>query len=144
MIGIIMPPTDEEKQWMDEHFYLPHETIRDYDNDSFFEDGDSVWIHGKSLGWNFMLFVYEDIMFALAKKRKEEVIFNGMMAESRSVRNTTITSKRSTGWGRKATQYKPQNSIPSPKKKYVDGPIVYKGKTITKEEAEKINKSLDE
>ena len=39
----------EEKSWMDEHYYLPHEKNRDYVKDSFFEE-ETIWINGGTLG----------------------------------------------------------------------------------------------
>ena len=139
-----MSVTDEEKRWMDEHYYLPHEKYRDYEKDSLFEDGDSVWIHGKTLGWAFTLFVYEDIMLSFSKKRKEVMIFDEMMVEGQSVRQNVVTNKKSTGWGRKGASYRSKNTVERPHRKFSDGPIMYKGKQITKEEAEIINKKLNE
>lgn len=144
MIGITMSVTDEEKRWMDEHYYLPYEIIRDYNNDSFFEDGNSVWIHGESLGWDFILFVYEDIMLSLSKNRKEKLIFDEMMDEGTKIRANVVTANKPQGWGRKVSNYKPKGVYDRPHRKFSDGPIIYKGNIITKEEAEIINKKLNE
>lgn len=40
------------------------------------------------------------------KKAQDEAIFKAMMKESRGIRHTVTTSKRSTGWGRSQGKYR--------------------------------------
>lgn len=135
----------EEKSWMDEHYYLPHETDRDYVRDSFFEQ-ETIWIMGGTLGWGFNLLWHEDYMLNICKKRKEKMIFAEMMGESESIRRNVVTANKSQGWGnsKRKVQKNPLNKkTDRPYRPFADSDWHYNGKAITKEEAKEIFKNLN-
>lgn len=140
-----MPVCSDEICWMDEHYYLPNEIIRNYQEDSFFEE-ESFWLHGNSLGFKFNLLFHEEYMLAKCKKRKDSLIFSEMMDESADIRRNVVTAKKSQGWGnsKKKVHKNPLNKKKDrPYRPFADGDWHYNGKAITKEEAKAIFKNLD-
>lgn len=144
MVGYIMPVCPDEMAWMDEHYYLPHESERDYVNDSFFEE-DTIWISGGTLGWKFNLLWHEEFLLKKCKVRKDKIIFTEMMYESVGIKHNVVTANKSQGWGnsKKKVVKNPLNKKKDkPYKPFADSDWHYNGKPITNEEAKAIFKSL--
>ncbi len=134
----------DEISWMDEHYYLPSEKNRNYQEDSFFSQ-ETIWISGGSLGWDFNLLFHEEYMLKMCKIRKDNMIFLEMMSESADIRRNVVTAKKSQGWGnsKKKIHINPLNKKKDkPYKPFADSDWHYNGKPITNEEAKAIFKNL--
>ena len=134
----------DEVSWMDEHYYLPSEKNRNYQEDSFFSQ-ETIWISGGSFGWDFNLLFHEEYMLKMCKIRKDNIIFIEMMSESADIRRNVVTAKKSQGWGnsKKKIHKNPLNKKKDkPYKPFADSDWHYNGKPITNEEAKAIFKNL--